>query len=141
MTRSRKVFINLPVRHLDRSMEFFGRLGFTFNLQFTDATAACMVLSEEAYVMLLTEEKFKQFTKKKLADTSSTVEGLFALDASSREEVDAFLQKALDAGGRVAADKFDMGFMYGASFYDLDDHHWEIFWMDPAAVVPVEMAS
>jgi predicted lactoylglutathione lyase len=134
--RSRKIFVNLPVRDLNRSKEFFTRLGFEFNPRFTDEKAACMVISEEAYVMLLTEPFFKTFTKKDLCDASSHTEGLFALSCDSRAEVDALVKKAVSAGGAHAMDPQDHGFMYAWSFYDLDGHHWEVLWMDPKAVEP-----
>jgi hypothetical protein len=129
--RSRKLFVNLPVRDLKRSMDFFARLGFAFNPQFTDDKAACMILSEEAFVMLLREEFFRTFTKNRICDTSAATEGLFALSCDSRQEVDEMVKKAVSAGGRPAMDAFDQGFMYAWSFYDLDGHHWEVVWMDP----------
>lgn len=129
--KSRKVFINLPVRDLKRSMEFFSKLGFEFNPKFTDDKAACMVLSEEGYVMLLSEPFFKTFTKNELCNTSTHTEGLFALSCSSRDEVDELVRKAIAAGGKHAMDPQDHGFMYAWSFYDLDGHHWEVIWMDP----------
>ncbi|WP_437573722.1 VOC family protein [Sorangium sp. So ce887] len=132
----RKIFVNLSVRDLKRSMEFFSKLGFEFNPQFTDENAACMVISEEAYVMLLAEPYFKTFTKKAICSTSTHTEGLFALSCSSRGEVDEMVKKALAAGGSHAMDPQDHGFMYGSSFYDLDGHHWEVLWMDPAAIQP-----
>jgi predicted lactoylglutathione lyase len=131
--KSRKVFINLPVRDLKRSIEFFTRLGFEFDPKFTDENGTCMILSEEAFVMLLAEARFKDFTKKQLSDTSSATEGIFALSAASRAEVDELVKTAIAAGGTHAMDPMDHGFMYGWSFYDLDGHHWEVFWMDPAA--------
>ena len=131
--RSRKLFVNLPVRDLQRSKEFFSRLGFEFDPKFTDENATCMIVSEEAFVMLLTEPFFKTFTKKELC-TSSQTEGLFALSCESREEVEAMLKKAVEAGGRPAMDSKDHGYMYVSSFYDLDDHHWEVLWMDPKMV-------
>jgi predicted lactoylglutathione lyase len=131
--QSRKVFINLPVRDLKRSIEFFTRLGFEFNPQFTDENATCMILSEEAFVMLLVEPRFKDFTKKQLSDATSATEAIFALSATSRAEVDELVKTAIAAGGTHAMDPMDHGFMYGWSFYDLDGHHWEVFWMDPAA--------
>jgi predicted lactoylglutathione lyase len=131
--RARKIFVNLPVRDLSRTKDFFGRLGFTFNPKFTDDNAACMVLSEQGYVMLLREEFFKTFTKRELCDTTARTESLIALDCESRAEVDALFQTALDAGATPAMPPQDHGFMYSQSFYDLDGHHWEIFWMDPAA--------
>jgi uncharacterized protein len=135
-TQSRKLFVNLPVRDLERSKAFFTALGFTFNPQFTDESATCMIVSEEAYVMLLVEARFKDFTKKAICETATHTEGLFALSCSSRAEVDEMVQIALTNGGTHAADKQDHGFMYGWSFYDLDGHHWEVVWMDPAAVQP-----
>jgi len=132
-TRSRKLFLNLPVRDLSRSIEFFKKLGFEFNPQFTDATAACMLVGEDAYVMLLVEPRFRDFTKNQLCDTSTHSEGLFAFSVGSRQEVDEIVKTAVAAGGRVAHEPQDHGFMYQWSFYDLDGHHWEPFWMDPAA--------
>ena len=132
--RTCKIFVNLPVRDLKRSIEFFTKLGFGFNPQFTDTTGTCMVLSEEAYVMLLTEARFKDFARRPLADARTSTEGIFAISANSRADVDEVVKTAIAAGGTHAADKMDHGFMYGWSFYDLDGHHWEVIWMDPAAI-------
>ena len=132
--RSRKMFVNLPVRDLKQSMDFFGKLGFSFNPQFTDEKAACVIIGEDAYVMLLTEAFFRTFTRKELCDTSKYSEGLFALSCNSRAEVDEMVKTAIAAGGKHAVDPQDHGFMYGWSFYDLDGHHWEVIWMDPKAV-------
>jgi predicted lactoylglutathione lyase len=132
--QSRKLFVNISVRDLKKSMQFFSTLGFSFNQQFTDEKAACMVISDEAFVMLLTEPFFRTFTQRELCDTSRQTEGLFALSCDSRAEVDEIVQTALAAGGKHAMDPQDHGFMYGWSFYDLDDHHWEVLWMDPAFV-------
>lgn len=118
--RSRKLFVNLPVRDLKQSMEFFTKLGFAFNPQFTDEKAACMIISEEAFAMLLLEPFFKGFTKKELCDTARQTEALFALSCSSRAEVDEMVKTAVAAGGTHAIDPTDQGFMYGWSFYDLD---------------------
>ena len=134
MATPRKLFVNLGVSDLKKSMAFFSALGFTFNRQFTDDNAACMVISEEAYVMLLTPPFFKQFTKRQPCDTATHTEGLFALSCESRAEVDEMVRTAVAAGGQHAMDPQDQGFMYGWSFYDLDGHHWEVFWMDPKAV-------
>ena len=131
--RSRKLFVNLSVRDLERSKEFFSRLGFDFDPQFTDDKAACMILSEEAFVMLVTEPFFRTFTERELCDTSRQTEGLFALSCESRAEVDQMVKNAIGAGGKRAMDPQDHGFMYAWSFYDLDGHHWEVLWMDPAA--------
>ncbi|HYY52109.1 MAG TPA: VOC family protein [Myxococcales bacterium] len=133
-SRSRKLFVNLAVRDLKRSMDFFRKLGFAFNPQFTDEKAACMVVSDEAFVMLLTEPFFKTFTRKEICNTQSQSEGLFALSCSSRSEVDQLVKTAVAAGGKVAMDPMDQGFMYGWSFYDPDGHHWEVLWMDPKAI-------
>ena len=131
---ARKLFLNLPVRDLKKSMEFFAALGFSFNPQFTDDNAACMVFSEEAFAMLLQEEYFKTFTKRTVADAHQQTEGIFALSCASRAEVDELLQKALAAGATPAMPSQDHGFMYSNSFYDLDGHHWEVLWMDPSFV-------
>ena len=131
---SRKIFVNLPVRDLQRSIDFFTKLGFTFNPHFTDASATCMIVSEEAFVMLLVEPRFKDFTKRQICDTSTHTEGMFALSCTSREEVDHMVNTALASGGAPAMDAMDHGFMYGWSFYDPDGHHWEVMYMDPSAI-------
>ena len=130
----RKIFVNLAVRDLEKSKAFFSNLGFEFNPKFTDDKAACMVLSEDGYVMLLTEPFFRGFTKRQPADTSKVTEALIALSCDSKAEVDEMVRKAIDGGGKHAMDPQDHGFMYGWSFYDLDGHHWEVMWMDPNAV-------
>lgn len=132
-TRSRKMFVNLAVKDLKKSVAFFTTLGFRFNPKFTDDNATCMIVGEDAYVMLLTEPFFKGFTRRELCDTTRQTEGLFALSCESRAEVDQFFRTALDAGAKPAMDPQDHGFMYSQSFYDIDGHHWEVFWMDPAA--------
>ena len=128
---SRQIFVNLAVQDQKRSMDFFGKLGFQFNPQFTDDKAACMIVNEHACVMLLSKPFFKTFTKRQICDTTSQTEGLFALSCSSRAEVDELVNKALANGGKRAMDQQDHGFMYGWSFYDPDGHHWEVLWMDP----------
>jgi predicted lactoylglutathione lyase len=133
-TTSRQIFVNLAVRDLNKSMGFFSTLGFAFNPQFTDEKAACMIVSDDAFVMLLTEPFFKTFTKREPCDTTRHTEGLYGLSCNSRAEVDEIVQKAIAAGGSPAMDPQDHGFMYGSSFYDLDGHHWEVFWMDPKAI-------
>lgn len=130
----RKIFVNLPVKDLGRSMAFFKALGFSFNAQFTDETAASMVISDDIYVMLLKHEKFKQFTPKAIADTNMTSEVLTCLSAESKDEVNKMVDAALKAGGRKLREPQDYGFMYERSFQDPDGHIWEIMWMDPAAV-------
>jgi predicted lactoylglutathione lyase len=132
--RSRKIFVNLAVRDLKQSMDFFKKLGFSFNPQFTDDKAACMIISEEAYAMLLGEPFFKTFTKKQVCDTSTHTEGMFALSCDSRAEVDEMVKTVIAAGGSQAMDPVDHGFMYARDFYDLDGHHWSVLWMDPKAI-------
>jgi uncharacterized protein len=133
-TRPRKLFVNLPVSNLDRTVEFFGKLGFRFDKRFTDEKATCMILNDEAYVMLLVDKYFGTFTKKRISDTATFTESICAISAESREEVDQIADTAIAAGGSQAIDPQDHGFMYGRSFYDLDGHHWEVFWMDPSAL-------
>jgi uncharacterized protein len=130
----RKLFVNIPVGNVQRSIEFFEALGFTFNAQFTDATATCMLVGEDAYFMLLDKERFQGFSKRPLGDPRNETNALFALGVGSREEVDELVRKAVAAGGSHAVEPQDHGFMYGWSFYDLDGHHWEVFWMDPTFV-------
>jgi predicted lactoylglutathione lyase len=134
--KTRKIFVNLPVRDLERTKTFFAGLGFEFNSQFTDDKAACMKVSGEAYVMLLREPFFRTFTDRELCNTTTHAEGIFALSCESRAEVDDLVKRAIAAGGRHAKDPVDHGFMYGWSFYDLDGHHWEVLWMDPKVVRP-----
>ena len=129
-----KLFVNIPVNDLQRSIEFFEALGFAFNPQFTDATATCMMVGDDAYFMLLTNEKFREFSRRAIPDTLSETGALFAVSVGSREEVDAMVTKAIAAGGANALDPQDHGFMYAWSFYDVDGYHWEVFWMDPNAV-------
>lgn len=130
----RKLFVNVSVRNLEKAMEFFSRLGFEFNRQFTDEKAACMVVSDEAYFMLLTEPFFRTFARREPCDTSRYTEGMFAISCSGRAEVDELVKKALASGGAPAGPPTDHGFMYAWSFYDLDGHHWEVLWMDPGHV-------
>jgi uncharacterized protein len=130
----RMTFVNLPVRDLPASVEFFTALGFEFDAQFTDDRATCMVISDRAFVMLLSEPFFASFTTKQLPDPATQTGVIVGLSAESREEVDALVGKALELGGSVTKDPSDQGYMYGRSFYDLDGHAWEVMWMDPAAV-------
>jgi len=136
MARNALVFLNIPVTDLDRSMTFFKGLGFAFNPQFTDENAACMVLSDKGFVMLLSEARFKDFARRPLADLRTTTSALFCVSAESRHDVDHVVDTALTTGGKPAAEPQDYGFMYGRSFYDPDGHHWEVMWMDPAHVQP-----
>jgi uncharacterized protein len=129
-----KIFVNLPVTDLQKSIEFFTRLDFAFNAQFTDETAACMVVSEDIFVMLLTQDKFKMFTPKEICDARKSTEVLVCLSSESREHVNAMVRKAVAAGGTTYNEPQDHGFMYGHGFQDLDGHIWEIMYMDPGAI-------
>lgn len=131
---SRKIFVNLPVKNLTKSVEFFTRLGFEFNPQFTDENATAMIISEEAFVMLLVEDFYKSFITKQIADTATHSEAILAISADSRDEVDDLVNKALAAGGQPANDPMDQGPMYGWSFQDPDGHLWEVIYMDPSAL-------
>jgi predicted lactoylglutathione lyase len=131
---SRMIFPNLAVEDLDRSVEFFTKLGFTFDPRFTDETATAMIINDGAVVMLLVRDRFADFTSKELVDSRTHTEAILALSAESREDVDDFADRALAAGGSPANEPMEMGFMYGRSFQDPDGHQWEIFWMDPAAL-------
>lgn len=131
---STKIFVNLPVKDLAASMAFFNQVGFSFNPQFTDETAACMVVSDDIFVMLLTAEKFQSFAPKPLSDAQTTTGVLLGLSCASREEVAAMVAKAVAAGGTTYAEPKDYGFMLQHGFEDLDGHIWEVFYMDPSAV-------
>ncbi|HEY8519492.1 MAG TPA: VOC family protein [Gammaproteobacteria bacterium] len=131
---SRKIFVNLPVRDLDASMRFFRALGFDFNPQFTDDTAACMAITEDIYAMLLTHAKFAEFTPKPISDATRSTEVLIALSCESREQVAELVRKALAAGGSGYSDPKDYGFMYQHGFQDPDGHIWELVYMEPGAV-------
>lgn len=128
-----KIFVNLPVKDLGVTMEFFSKLGFEFNPQFTNENAACMVVSQDIYVMLLVESFFQTFTKKELADATKVTEVITALSVESREAADELLALALEAGAEEAREVQDLGFMYSRSFSDPNGHIWEVFWMDEAA--------
>jgi hypothetical protein len=129
-----QIFVNLPVGDLPASIEFFTQLGFSFNQQFTNDTAACMVVSDSIYVMLLTHDKFKMFTPNPIADARKTTEVLVCLSQPNRAAVDALVRKAITAGGNTYSQPQDYGFMYGHGFQDLDGHIWELTYMDENAV-------
>jgi uncharacterized protein len=133
---SRQIFVNLPIKHMERSKAFFGALGFSFNPQFTNEQGACMVVSDSIYVMLLVEPFFQTFTKKQIADAGKTTEVLICLSCESRAEVDELVRKAVAAGGSTPNAPQDHGFMYGHGFQDLDGHIWELAYMDPSAAPP-----
>ena len=127
----RMIFVNLPVTDLERSIAFYEAVGGTKNPQFSDDTAACIVFSETIHALLLTHDKYRQFTAKPIADAHATSSALICLSADSREAVDAMVDSAEGAGGRGdPGQKQDYGFMYGRSFEDPDGHHWEVMWMD-----------
>ena len=130
----RMLFVNIPVADLERSKAFFARLGFTYNPMFTDETAACMLVGEDAFVMLLSRERLAEFSQRPIADPTTHALALYSFSVSSRDEVDTVSAAALAAGGSEADDAEDYGFMYSRSFFDLDGHGWQVMWMDPAAV-------
>ena len=132
--QSRKIFVNLAVDDLERSVQFFSDLGFAFDPRFTDETATCMIVSDEEFVMLLQETRFSDFTKKHLADSRVQIETIVGVSAQSRAEVDELADKALASGGSPASDPIELDFMYGRSFQDPDGHQWEVIWMDPSAL-------
>ncbi|MEU1035175.1 VOC family protein [Streptomyces mirabilis] len=128
------IFVNLAVNDIDTSKKFFTELGYTINPQFTTDDCACVVISDTIIAMLLSKQRYADFTKKEIADPTKTSEVLLCLSAESREKVDGLCDKALAAGGSGTREAQDHGFMYGRTFDDLDGHTWEVVWMDPAAV-------
>lgn len=126
-----QIFINLPVKDLNASIAFFTKLGYTFNAQFTDENATCMIISDTIFAMLITHNRFTDFTKKAIADATKTTEVIIALSAESKEKVHELADKAIAAGGKEANEPQDHGFMINRSFQDLDGHIWEAIWMDP----------
>lgn len=138
---AKMIFVNLPVRDLARATAFYQAIGATKNEQFSDETASCLVFSETIHVMLLTHDKYRQFTPKKIADAKTSSQVLICLSADSREAVDDMVAKAQAAGGGAdPGPKQDYGFMYGRSFEDPDGHHWEVMWMDVAAATAAQSA-
>lgn len=129
-----QIYINLPVKDLNKSIEFFTKLGFTFEPRFTNENATCMIVSENIFVMLLVESFFKTFTTKQLCNTKTSTEMLLALSYESRKAVDDLVKKAIVAGAKTPTAPKDLGFMYQHGFEDLDGHLWEVFCMDEAAV-------
>jgi predicted lactoylglutathione lyase len=125
-----KIYVNLPVKDLQRSVRFFKAMGFGFNSQFSDDTAACMVISADIFAMLLTEAKFREFARRPIADASRMAEVLTCLSVESRRKVDELVNKALAQGGAEIREPEDHGSMYGRTFKDLDGHIWEIITMD-----------
>jgi predicted lactoylglutathione lyase len=133
---SRKIFVNLPIKNMERSQAFFKSLGFSFNPQFTNDQGACMVVSDDIFVMLLVEPFFQTFTKKPIADATKTTEVLMCLSCEDRAEVDSLVKKALAGGATAPNPPQDHGFMYSHGFTDLDGHIWELVYMDPNAAPP-----
>lgn len=125
-----KIFINLPVKDLNKSISFFSNLGFNFNPQFSDEKAGCMVVSDNIFVMLLIEDYFQTFTKKQISDAKTTTEVLITLDTDSKEELKQLVAKAIALGGTVYNEPQDHGWMYQHGFADLDGHQWELAYMD-----------
>jgi predicted lactoylglutathione lyase len=130
------IFVNLPVKDLQRSIKFFTQLGFKFNPQFTNEEATCMILGKDMYAMLLVEKTFTGFTKRPIPELPKTAEVITSLMLDNRADVDVLVDKALQAGAVNYSDPVEMGFMYNRSFQDLDGHLWEVGWMDPAHVEP-----
>jgi predicted lactoylglutathione lyase len=137
----RMLFVNIPVADLERSKAFFSKLGFSYDPAFTDETAACMLVGEQAFVMLLGRETFAQYAKLPIADPTTHTLALYCFSVSTRDEVDAVSAAALAAGGTEADGAEDHGFMYSRSFFDLDGHGWQVMWMDPAASAPALAAT
>lgn len=131
---ARQIYVNLPVKNLERSKAFFGSLGFQFNPQFTSESGAGMVIADNIYAMLLTESFFQTFTKKPVADATRSTEVLVCLSCESRAEVDELVRRAITAGGKAPNAPQDHGFMYSHGFEDIDGHVWELAYMDPGAV-------
>ena len=129
-----KIFVNLPAKDLNKTIEFFTKLGFKFNPQFTDENATCMIVGEDIFVMLLVEKFFKTFTKKEICDTSKNTEVIVALSVEGREKVDQMINRAIEAGGRESREPQDHGWMYGRIFDDINGHIWEIIYMDENAL-------
>jgi uncharacterized protein len=136
-----QIFVNLPVKDLNRSIEFFTKLGYTFNPQFTDENATCMIIGENIYAMLLVESYFRTFTDREVIDAWKGVESIVALALDSREQVDDQIAKARDAGATIPREPQDYGFMYQHAFQDPDGHLWEVFHMDPSAVPETPQAE
>ena len=126
-----QIFVNLPVKDLDKSMTFFKHLGFSVNPDFTDEKAACMIIEENIFAMLIVEAYFKTFTNKPVADAHKGTEVILALSSESRAKVDELVNKAVEAGGAVPMPAQDHGWMYGRAFQDIDGHQWETIYMDP----------
>jgi predicted lactoylglutathione lyase len=130
------LFVSIPVADVERSKAFFARLGFSFDPAFSDESTACMLVGEQAFVMLGSREKFAELSKLPIGDATTHALALYCFSVSSRDEVDAVSAAALAAGGTEADGAEDLGFMYSRSFFDLDGHGWQVMWIDPAAAAP-----
>ena len=139
--QAKQIFVNLPVKDLDKSISFFTEIGFEFNPQFTDKNATCMIINDSIFVMLLVEEFFQTFTKKEVVNAEGSTEVIIALSADSREDVDKIVNRALAAGAKASNDPMDHGFMYSWSFHDLDGHLWEVMHMNESEVNQTEKAQ
>ena len=126
----KQIFVNLPVKDLNKTINFFTKIGFKFNQQFTDENAGCMIIGENIFAMLLLEKFFKTFTKKETCDSKRNTESIFALSVNSKKEVDEIINKVINSGGKEPREAQDHGWMYGRSFEDIDGHLWEVFYMD-----------
>ena len=131
---AKKIFVNLPVKDLNKTVEFFTKLGFEFNPQFTDENATCMIVNKDIFIMLLVEKFFKTFTKKEICDTTKDTEVIIALSTESREKVDQMINDVIEAGGKESRKPQDHGWMYERSFQDINGHLWEIIYMDEKAL-------
>ncbi|MET4562285.1 putative lactoylglutathione lyase [Lysinibacillus parviboronicapiens] len=132
--QSQNIFINLPVKDLNKSTTFFKELGFEFNLQYTTEDTASMIINDNIFALLMLEERFKAFTKKEMVDPTTSAQAIFCLSADSRDQVNELVNKALSSGGKSSSDPQDHGFMYVWGFEDVDGHLWEIAYMDESAM-------
>ena len=133
-----KIFLNLPVKDLHKSISFFKQLGFSFDSKFTNEKGTCLIIGENIFAMLLVEDFFKTFTEKEICNTTTSTEMIAAISVESREKVDEILEAVVKAGGAAHNEAKDYGWMYQRDFFDLDGHHWEIFYMDESQI-PTEM--
>ena len=129
-----QIFVNLPVKDLNKTVEFFTKLGFKFNPQFTNQNATCMIIGENIFAMLLVEKFFRTFIKKEICDAKKSTEVLLAITAESRKKVDEMTSNAVKAGGKESRELQDHGWMYGRAFEDINGHIWEVFWMNPSKI-------
>lgn len=132
--KAKQIYVNLPVKNLNKSVEFFKKVGFEFNEMFTNEESAALIIGDNIFAMLSTEEKYKTFTPKAIADTAATTEVILAITADSKEQVDEIVNRALEAGGSKFTDSVDYGFMYYGSFQDVDGHAWEVLYMNESAL-------